>query len=315
MAQTDTAAVSWDQVAYDQYAYLPLRAELYFDMLATIKPTNQSMAGSSVVFDKKGELAAAITPLTEGVDVTPVGLTDTPVSVALQEYGNATESTAKLRGTSYIEVDSAAAESIGYNAGLSIDTVTRNIVQAGTNVFYGGAVASRVTVAAGTIITAAKVRFARAKLAGGNVRGWYSQAGGLYGAMIHPDVNYDLRQETGAGAWRVPREYIDATDVFTGEVGLFEGFRFIESPRAPLFVDTGVGGTVDVYGTLFFGEGFLAKTWSKSESSEQPEIRVGLVVDRLKRFHSIGWYFFGGYGIFRQEAIWRLETSSSIGTN
>jgi hypothetical protein len=38
-------------------------------------------------------------------------------------------------------------------------------------------------------------------------------------------------------------------------------------------------------------------------------------VDSLFREAPMGWYWFGGYAIYRQEAIRRLESSSSIGVN
>src|SRR4030095_8274391 len=146
---------------------------------------------------------------------------------------NATETTAKLRGTSYIEVDPEAAETIGFNAGLSIDTVVQQVMSAGTNVVRPGVIASRVTTTATSIITAALVRQARVKLRNASVRGFGgADVGAMYAAAINPSIPYDLRTETGAGAWRVPREYVDPKDIWNGEVGTFEGFRFVESPRA-----------------------------------------------------------------------------------
>jgi hypothetical protein len=41
----------------------------------------------------------------------------------------------------------------------------------------------------------------------------------------------------------------------------------------------------------------------------------GEVTDVLKRFQPVGWKHFVGYGVFRQEALRRIESASSIGTN
>jgi hypothetical protein len=46
-----------------------------------------------------------------------------------------------------------------------------------------------------------------------------------------------------------------------------------------------------------------------------PQIRRGPVVDSLMRFNPIGWYWLGGYGLFRQASLRRIESSSSIGAN
>jgi N4-gp56 family major capsid protein len=101
---------------------------------------------------------------------------------------------------------------------------------------------------------------------------------------------------------------------------MFEGVRFMESPRAPLFANasdnSGSAGTIDVYGTLIMGRQALAKGVSLGgEYGSQPTIVYGTVTDLLKRFRPVGWKHFVGYGVFRQEALRRIESASSIGTN
>ena len=168
-AFTSTSAVTLDQAAYDLLIRYPLRSQLYFDRVADVMPTRQSMNGSSVIFNLATELAAAITPLSETVDVDAVALANTQVTVTLVEYGNAMISTAKLRGTSMIEVQPILANLLGYNAGLSMDTIVFNVLVGGTNVIYGGAITSRATVAAATTITSAKIRQIDASLKEANV--------------------------------------------------------------------------------------------------------------------------------------------------
>jgi N4-gp56 family major capsid protein len=312
-AFTTTASLPYDQAAYDQMAYWSLRPQLYYDQVADVRSTNQSMNGSSVIFSIQNDLAAATTPLSEAVDVDAVALSASQVTVTLVEYGNAVNTTALVRGTSYVVIDNLVANAVGFNAGISMDTIIRSVLQGGTNVFYAGAAVSRVTVAATHTITAARVRQARAQLVGANVM---PNAGNLYTAYIHPDVAYDLRGETGAAAWRDPHTYSQPDEIWTGEVGQFEGFRFIETPRAPLFADTGVGGTVDVYGTVFLGQQAIAKGFSRGDgNTPDPQVILGPVVDHLRRFQPVGWYGLEGFGRFREASIRRLESSSSIGVN
>jgi N4-gp56 family major capsid protein len=99
-----------------------------------------------------------------------------------------------------------------------------------------------------------------------------------------------------------------------------EGFRFVEAPRAPLFADAsngaGAGGTIDVYRTLFMGRQAIAKAYSNVDGNgANPRVIPGPVTDKLRRFVPMGWYWLGGYGIFRQNAIYAVETASSIGVN
>ncbi|MCA1843276.1 MAG: N4-gp56 family major capsid protein, partial [Actinobacteria bacterium] len=297
---------------YDLLIRYPLRSQLYFDRVADVMPTNQSMNGSSVIFNLATELATAITPLTETSDIDAVAMANSQITVTLVEYGNAMNVTAKLRGTSMVDVMPAVANLLGYNAGRSMDIVVFNILVAGTNVIYGGAVVSRVTVAAGTTITSAKIRQVLASLKEANV----ADFGGYYNAFIHPRVSYDLRSETGAAAWRDPHVYSQPSEIWNGEIGAYEGFRFIESPNVSPFVDAGVGGTVDVYPTLFMGREALAKAYSTADGGgPQPRVVASPVIDKLRRFTPMGWYWLGGFSRFREAALYRLETSSSIGAN
>ena len=316
-ALTTTASVGFDQSAYDRLAYFALRPELYFERVADVKPTSATMPGAAVIFTLVTELAVASTALNQSVDVDAVAMADANVTVTLAEYGNAVKTTAKLRGVSFLPVDATVANLIGFNAGVSLDTVARDVLKAGTNVIYatGGATdpTARNTIEPGDIITAHDVRRVLAALRGGNVQ----TIGGLYNAWIHPDVSLDLRAETGAAAWRDPHTYSQPAEIWNGEIGAFEGMRFMESPRAPLFADAGSSTTLtDVYRTMFAGRQALAKAYSNAPGfGENPRVEATPIVDNLKRFTGWGWYHLVGYGIFRQAALYAIESSSSIGTN
>lgn len=320
MAYTQVSSLDTVQAAYEQLAYFALRSELLFDQAADVQPTNQSMPGSSVVFTKFADLAAATSALTETSDVTAVAMSDSQVTVTLAEYGNAINTTAKLRGTSFLDVDAAAANIIGYNAGDSLDQIVRDVLAAGTNVVYGGGgstdPSSRVTVQAEDIIEANDIRKVTAALRKANV----ATFNGYYMGYIHPDVSYDLRRETGNASWNAPHINVDTAGIYNGEIGMFEAVRFIETPRAKVFTDASNGtsttGTIDVYCTHIMGRQSLAKAYSAIDGNgAYPKVVEGPVVDTLRRFNPIGWYWLGGYGRFREESLRRIESSSSIGSN
>lgn len=312
-AYTTTSSVQYSQAAYDRMAYFALRPELYFDAVADVQPTRQSMPGSSVTFTIQSDLSVASTTLNESTDVSAVALATSQVTLTLSEYGNAVITTALLRGTAFVELDPVVANVIGFNAGISIDTVARDILKAGTNVRYAGQATSRNTVIPTDTLKAANVRRALADLRGANV----ATIGGLYVAFIHPDVSYDLRSETGAASWRDPHTYSQPGEIWNGEIGAFEGFRFIETPRAPIFADAGSSTTLtDVYATLFLGRQALAKAFSVTDGNGAfPKVVVSPITDHLRRFVPMGWYWLGSYGRFREEALRRVESASSIGAN
>jgi N4-gp56 family major capsid protein len=318
--EISTASLQTDQVAFEKLAYFALRPEMYFDQFADVQATNATNPGSSIKFTVFADLAAATTELGEAEDVTPVSMSDSQVTVTLREYGNATVTTAKLRASSFMPVDPVAAQAVGYNAGLSIDTIARDVLQAGSNVFYasGGAdtASARVDMDVDDTLTIRDIRKAVAQLRAANV----PTINGTYMGFIHPDVQFDLMSATDAAGWRDAYKYTDATPLINGEIGQIDGVRFISSPRAPLFANAfngaGAAGTGDSYGTLIMGRQALAKGISLGgEYGAQPAIVYGTVTDLLKRFRPVGWKHFVGYSVFRQEALRRIESSSSIGTN
>ena len=310
MPDTQVSSVSTVTAAYDQLARFALRPQLYFDAVADVRPEAQSHRGSSVVFPLWADMAAATTELTETSDVTSVALSDSTVTVTLREYGNVAQLTRKLEGTSYVNVVADAANIVGYNAGLSMDSIVRTVLSGGTNVTYGGAATSTATITAAMVLTAHNIRETVADLRAAAVMPF----GQHYNFFVHPDVSVDLREETGAAGWVVPASYSDAQRIWNGEIGLFDGGRFIETPRAFIDTDGGVG-NVDVYHVIAVGQQSLAKAYASSVVGDQPSFIIGPIVDKLRRFRPMGWYWLGGYAIYRQAALRRIEVGSSLGAN
>ena len=318
MAYTTTGTVYYVHTSYDMLSYFALRPELYFDQVADIKPTNQSMAGSSVIFNVQNDMALATTSLNESTDVTTVALTSSQVTLTLNEYGNATITSAAVRAQSFVSIDEVQANTVGYNAGRSLDELAKIQLQAGTNVNYSAG-ATGVTPGARNQITpsdtlrAYDIRLNVSALKRNNVPGY----GGYYLAFIHPDNSFDLWQESGNQALIAPHIYSAPDEVFRGEIGSFAGARFIETPTAPLFADAGSSTTdTDVYGVLFLGRQALAKVWAiKDGNGPLPVIVMGPITDTLRRFQPLGWKWMGGFGVFRSASLWRQECASSIGQN
>jgi N4-gp56 family major capsid protein len=276
------------------------------------------MVGNAVKFVIQADLATQSTALNESTDVTPLVMADSTVTLNLAEYGAAVLTSALLRGTSFVPLDPVVANVIGFNAGKSLDTIALAQLQLGTAVAYSqgsGAAppASRATVTPVNTFGAADARLARAVLVRNNV----PSIGGLYAGFMHPDVSYDFRGQTGGAAWRDPHTYSQPGEIWSGEIGAFEATRFVETPRTPIFADAGSStATTDVYGTLIMGRQALAKAYSNADGNGPlPRVAPGPITDYLRRWVPMGWFWLGAYGIFRQPALYRVESASSIGNN
>lgn len=318
MAYTGTGDVSSDTAAFQQLAYFAFRSQPMYEMIADVRSTAQTHNGASVQFNIYDNMDQATSALTETSDVTAVALGDSTVVVTLAEYGNAVITTAKLRGTSFLNVDADAANIIGYNMVDSVDKLVSNVANAGTNVIYaqgsaGSRPTSRVTVSDANTFGAQEGRQAVAELRTASAPGFEN---GNYIGLVHPDVSYDLREQTAVTDVIQYQIRQEGAAVRNGSIGVFGGIEWIENPRAPILDDAGATSTTNVYQTLVAGRQALAKAFSRAPGfGEDPSVVFGPVTDTLRRFHPVGWYHLVGHAIFRQAALQRIESSSSIGDN
>jgi N4-gp56 family major capsid protein len=290
------------QTAYDQYVRMALRSIPLMRSIADVKPVQQAMPGSSVVFSIYSDLNAVTGTLTETSDVSSVALGNpTNVTVTLQEYGSAVTTTKKLNLTSFNDVDAALADIIAYNAADSLDQVVAAVLTGGTNVIYASSATSTNTIAAGMTITTADIREAVVQLRTNKA---VPRIGELYAAYLHPRQSADLRAETGTGGFQELSKYVDRTPFVAGAVGVLEGAFVVETPRVPFAANSG---SVNVYKAIVAGREALAEAKGQDISTV-----IGPEIDALRRFRTIGWYFFGGWSLLRQAAIYRIESATSI---
>jgi hypothetical protein len=62
-----------------------------------------------------------------------------------------------------------------------------------------------------------------------------------------------------------------------------------------------------VFNTIVAGKQAMAQA-----VAEEPHVVIGNVTDKLMRFRPMGWYGVLGFARYREEALYRIETGSSI---
>jgi N4-gp56 family major capsid protein len=222
----------------------------------------------------------------------------------MQEFGNATTNTRALKLFSLNSVDPDIVTLMARNQADSIDALAMTALRGGTNVIYSGSTAtSTATITAAATLSTANIAKAVAKLRGNKASG---KRGQEYWAGIHPDVAHDLMLESSAAGWVVPNAYgISQDRIWAGEVGRYKGAYFVESPR--LYTATDGASSAKNYRTIICGQQALAEA-----VAEEPHTVIGPVTDKLNRFRPIGWYGVLGFARFREEALYRIESGSSI---
>jgi len=305
---TGTSAVSnLVRTAYDQYVRMALRSIPVMRSIADVKPVQQAMPGSSVVFSIYSDLAQATSTLTESTDVSSIALGNpNQITVTLNEYGSAVTTTKKLNMTSFNDVDTALADIIAYNAADSIDAVVAAVLTGAgnTNIIYGGNATTTNTIDINDTMMVSDIRQAVTELRTNKA---LPRIGELYAAYLHPRQTADLRAETGTGGFQELSKYTDRTPFVAGAVGVIEGAFVVETPRVPFSVNTN-SPAVNVYRAVIAGREALAEAQGQDISTV-----VGPQIDALRRYHTIGWYYFGGFNILRTAALYQIQTAATNG--
>jgi N4-gp56 family major capsid protein len=289
-----------------------------FRKFADKRPVDVTNPGNTVVFQVYTDLSRATSALTQTEDPDAVQLSNTNrVNVTVNEYGNAVITTEKLALESLSAIDPAVADMLSFNMRDSLDSLVWNkLTTVATGRFTGASSAdestmngenvSAATATSATYISAALARKGVARLRGANVS---PRDGGFYTALIHPDVSYDLRSEaqaSGSAVWQLPHTYTEAGvgNLWTGEIGIFDQVRYIETPRAESISGSG---TSKVYATVLLGKQALIEA-----VTYEPKTVIGPVTDKLMRFRPAGWKGLLGWNVFRKEARYVIQTKSSI---
>lgn len=266
---------------YDMTLLDEAQAALVHDQFAQKRPIPKN-GGKTIEFRKFASLPKATTPLTEGVTPDGKSLNVTAVTATVAQYGDYITQSDVLELTSIDNTIVEATKILGRQAGLTLDTVTRNVLQSGTNVTYcpksdGSEVTSRAGLDATCQLTVKVVQQVVAKLKGQNA----PTINGKYVAIIHPYVAYSLMRDP---EWIDAHKYAQPDNLFTGEIGEIAGVRFVETTEAKVYQ----GG---VFGTLIMGAnayGVTEITGGGLQTIIKQKGSAG-TADPLDQRSSIGW--------------------------
>lgn len=237
-------------VYYDRMMLDRLREELVFHQLGTEKklPAN---SGKIVQWFRRTDSAADTATLTEGTAPTPINLSAASISAQLSQYGNFTQTSDLIQMTSIDDEIEAAVDQLSFKAVRSLDAIDKAILDAGTNIKYGGSKTYLSATAAADVLNGSEVRKGVLNLKSSNADPF---EGGYYMWVIHPQNSYDLQSDTASGGWVNANTYVDTTGLKNGEVGRFGGARFVETTNVSS-TTTGTSGSANVYSTHLLAKG------------------------------------------------------------
>ena len=292
---------------YDMTLIDEAQASLVHDQFAQKRPIPKN-SGKTIEFRKFASLPKALTPLTEGVTPDGKSLNVTAITATVAQYGDYITQSDVLELTTIDNTILEATKLLGRQAGLTLDTITRNIMHSGTNVTYCPKVAAdgsetAVTSRAGLDntcqLTVKVVQKVVAKLRGQNA----PTINGKYVAIIHPYVAYDLMRDP---EWIEAHKYAKPENLYEGEIGEIAGVRFVQTTEAKVYEN-------GVFGTLFMGEGAYGVTEITGGGLQTIVKQKGSAgtADPLDQRSSVGWKAIKTAELLIPNYLVRVESKSA----
>ena len=292
---------------YDETLIDEAEPNLVHDQFGQKRPIPRN-GGKTIQFRKYTALAKAMTPLTEGVTPNGNKLDVSTIEATVEQYGDFIMISDMLDLTAVDNNIVEATKVLGSQAGRTLDTVTREILNGGTSVQYGdGSVTSRAAIAATNKLTVDCIKKAVRFLKTQNAP---TLDGGYYVGIIHPDTEYDL---TSDPAWTDANKYTDPDHEWISEIGKIGKVRFVLSTEAKIFAGAGASG-IDVYSTLILGANAYGTTEITGGGLQTIIKQLGSAgtADPLNQRSTVGWKATKTAERLIENYMVRIETASSF---
>lgn len=309
-AQTAGLAIQL-KTTYNRTLLENVRDKLIHDKFAR-KYTIPRRGGVTMEFRKANVLPTQATPLQEGVIPTEDTFGYTSLTVTVNQYG------AFVKGTDVVSVVTLdplldnITEEQGAQAGLTIETVTREVLNTGTNVQYANNRANRAAITATDYLTAAEFIKARRTMMNNKVA---PVSGRNYAAIIGPYQWADLIQDTAIVAAMNAGDN-GGKNLIEGVLMRYMGIDLYDTTTSKMWAQgTGSGPTLaatNIYSTLIFGKNAFGTVELESMGMETIFHGIGTsgVFDPLNQFWSKGWKCSYAVVILQQLFMLRIESAA-----
>ena len=288
-----------------------------------------SRSGNQIKFRRYSQLAAATTPLTEGVTPSGSQLSVTDLTSTLAQYGDFITLSDMVSLTNQDPVVTEATDVLGDQAGTTIDQIRRDVMVAGTNVAYSSGDANRAAVAhkllsadldkAIRFLKTQNAKFVKMGLMASDKVGTGAVRSAFI-ALVHPDTEFDLEGITG---YRAVSDYGSQEGILEDEIGAYKNIRFISSTNCKIFAGGGAAGTTtykndgtnyDVYATLIIAANAYGVCPLSGQAMNTYVKALGSAgtADPLEQRSTVGWKATTTTKILNDSWLIRIEHAASL---
>lgn len=266
--------------------------------------------GEIIKFRKWTPFGAITTPLAEGVVPDGQVLNMTDLQATVKSYGGYVTVSDRLEMHALDPVIADSTRLMGEQGGMSIDTLIRDIVTAGTNVMYANGKTARNLLAKNTdALTILDIRKARKLLKKNRATPFDRKGKKYYLCFISPDTEFDLQNDP---KWEDVHKYSQAENIFSGEIGRMYQTIFIETSNPKVFVGAGASGA-DVIATVMCGMeayGLVEVDGGNLHSIVKPKGSAG-TADPLDQISTVGWKVEGFTSVILNQT-WLVRIESAV---
>jgi N4-gp56 family major capsid protein len=290
--------------------------------------------GEKIIWNRPVPFAVATTPLTEGVTPTAKAMAYVHVEATLQEYGDLVQHSSKMAELAAEPSGNVALQDIsrllGEQAAETMETLTINVIKAGTNVFYDTAahtartsVDAAITIGRQQAVTRS-LKASRGKkiteILEGSIRVGTKPVEAAYIALAHTDLEYDIRAMTG---FRSVSEYGSMKPVCPEEIGVVNDVRYVLTPLLTAFADGGAtsstmvsttGTKADVYPVIYLAKEAFAIVPLSGKEAIMPSVIASDTIsksDMLGQRGYAAWRTWFAAAITNQTWLARLEVGAT----
>lgn len=253
--------------------------------------------------------------LTEGTRMSTQALSSSMKSITVSEKGNAIQVSELLIQSSFDDIMASATTLLGRDYALVLDSQLRDTALSGTNKVYartsaGDTVSTRAGLDATCILKVSTVKDAVEILATNNAPKYQ---GANWICFVHPHQSRSLRDDS---AWIEASKYGKPEQLFTGEIGMIDDVKFIETTLMcngacaatdAAYKDAlkkgGDNANTAVYQSVIFGDNYFAVAFALPV-----ELRDNGVQD-FQREHALAWYSIWGTGLLHNDYGVVIETA------
>lgn len=281
------------QTYYNRTLLLDKEAKLVHRQFCTHVPFPKK-SGSTMNIRKLLKVDSNTTPLTEGNPGAGQMLSETYVTMGIAQYGDYVRTTDWLDLVHLDERIESRVRRLGDAGMRTLDEVCRDTMATVTSVIYANGRAARNAITASDKLTNVELRKAVVQLKNNLAEPF---EGGMYVAIINPNITYDLQDDS---RFIAVSEYQDKENIYKGEIGRLNGLygvRLVEATNIKIFEGAG-SGSADVASIIVLGRDAFYDTDLEGANPHVIVKNPGSAgtLDPLDQLSTVGWKI-NGYGV------------------